>query len=78
MTKTQRKQIGEIADRLSAIQSELETLHSDLESKYDEKSETWQEGDAGCAAREVVDSLDSAKSDVESALDNVNNIQLED
>ena len=38
-------------------------MKDDAEAEYDDKSEKWQEGDRGTAAREWIDSFDNVELD---------------
>jgi len=61
ITKSQKDEAQNLKDALrtaiSAANKFCTALAEDLQSQHDDKSETWQEGDAGQAVLELIDSL---------------------
>ncbi len=66
------------AKALEALKEKLEELANSAEEYYDDRSETWQESENGTFYREWVDTLEDRANDVDSLLDEVNNIDFED
>jgi len=60
MNKTTRKKIDDMKTKLEAMQSDLEAIRDAEQDAFDSKSERWQEGEKGEAARAVIDGLNSA------------------
>jgi len=56
--------VQEYNDTLAEAQGWLEDLGSSIESYMDEKSEKWQEGDAGSAFSEWKDAIENAASEL--------------
>lgn len=63
LTKAERSELGKLItdfgkskDALSAF---LTDLHARWEGKFEDKSEGWQDGDAGQAAQERIDAVQS-------------------
>jgi len=74
MTKDTLKQINSLH---AGLLSHYDQLHEDaeqLEEKYSERSDTWQESDNGAAALEKLEYLNNALADVLSAIENLENI----
>ena len=44
---------------LTALRERLESERDDFQSEFDDRSETWQEGERGSAARDWIDSMTS-------------------
>ena len=55
---------GALEDAISAFADETESLKSDMQDHFDERSENWQDGEKGQAWQEFIDELDSAASEV--------------
>lgn len=86
-----KKKLSAIISKLEGIFSELETLKEEeeeardaLQDKYDNKSEKWQESEAGNAMYDKIESWNSEISDLEDAFNelesctsSLGNIELE-
>lgn len=60
LTKTDAKELNAIISELEALSERLETLTSEYEEKFEDKSDKWKEGDS--------DNGQEAESDVEALL----------
>lgn len=61
LTKKERADLSELASTLETARDNLQTfladLHSDWQSTFDERSEKWQEGEAGQAASQWLEQM---------------------
>lgn len=61
LTKAQKTELDNLAADFEsarmALSEKLDEIASDWESEWSEKSERWQEGEAGQAAQEKIDQL---------------------
>ena len=60
MNATRRKSLTKILDTLDQAKSDLESLLSEEQKDFDNRSEKWQEGEAGQEAQEKLDALQTA------------------
>lgn len=75
MTKSQiKKTAADLIARLETIREEIGTLKSEAEDYYNERSEKWQEGDNGTAYQEMIDQLQSAYDNADSAVSDLTEI----
>ena len=65
MKKSNWKKIRALQDAISAGVEEMRTIHEEEQSAWDDKSERWQEGDAGTEQSEKLDELDTLITDLE-------------
>lgn len=71
MNNQRRKSINDIIDRLSAIMDELDVLNTEEQDAHDNLPDGLQESERGEAMQEAADALDQAKCDIESVIDNL-------
>lgn len=71
MNKEQRARLGKIVEQLYDLQSQIEEVKDDEESKYDNLPESLQESDKGESFLEAIDSLDDALSYLSDAIDSL-------
>lgn len=69
MNKQQRKQIEAINAALCDLRSQIETLQSDEQDKYDNMPESIQGGDKGSKQEEVCGEIDSAADAITEVID---------
>jgi len=74
MNKTQIKQLQKIDAELSSIVERIEEIQNNMQDTFDNKSESWQEGEQGEAMEETIDNLDNAAGDAISAGDYIRDI----
>lgn len=74
MNKTQQKQINEALGMLEEAHSILEEVLGEVQDNYDNKSEKWQEGEAGEKAQEEISGLEDAINETDSAKTTVENL----
>lgn len=58
--------------KIDSFYEDLEALHADAEEYFGERSERWQEGEAGEQYREVVDALEAAVTAADECRDQLN------
>lgn len=59
--------IAEHDEAAQALRGLVEDIHREAEEEFDGKSERWQEGERGEAAREWIDNLDGYVTEIEDA-----------
>lgn len=69
MKKSYIKRLSKIHDTLSAAADAVTEIKDDLESEFEDKSEKWQESEAGEAARQDIDNLENWIGEIENARD---------
>ena len=74
MTKVQLKQVQKIREAIEELASKLEDFRSEAQSLFDEKSETWQDSDAGQQYEAELDYLAGADDGLQTALEELDNI----
>lgn len=75
MTKKQiSKEVELLRKCLEDVRDRLDTLRSEAEDYHGNKSERWQESDAGEAYQEMIDTLQSAYDNCDSAVTDLDNI----
>ena len=74
MTKVQLKQVQKIREAIEELASKLEDFRSEAQSLFDEKSETWQDSDAGQQYEAELESLAGADDGLQTALEELDNI----
>lgn len=72
MNAARRKTLADLAERLSAIRSELETVAEAEREAFDNLPEGLQQGEKGERMSEAADALDSVVADLETAGDALN------
>lgn len=60
MNKQRRKELADILNELAGLRSRLESVQSDEQDAYDNMPESFQEGERGERAQEVLSLLDDA------------------
>lgn len=80
LTKTERaeldKAIAAVEQSLSTLSELIDATASEWEEEWDGKSEKWQEGDKGQAAREKVDAMRALFDELPTA-DDITGIDLD-
>lgn len=74
MNKNDRRQLGELVEKLDEIKCAIEEMRDDEECKFDNMPEGLQESERGEAMQEAIDNLESASSSLEDAIDYLNEI----
>jgi hypothetical protein len=69
LTAAQRKEIERLEGVITAARDELQAMLEEIaetwQSEWDEKSERWQEGEAGEAAQERINAVEEAAGEIE-------------
>lgn len=60
---------AEMIAKLDAVKEWLDATYQDMRSRFDQRSERWQEGDTGQTASEWIDEFDSIAGEVETLSD---------
>lgn len=76
MSKAQKQTLTRADNIISDILGQLEEVRDDWQGIYDERSEKWQESDAGEAALSNIEYLDSAIDSLGEALSALNTIDV--
>lgn len=71
MTNAEIKKRIEILEKMSG---EISDAVSDMQEKFDAKSEKWQESDSGDAAQAKIDAIESAMSNLDCAISDLQEI----
>lgn len=74
MNQAQRKLIADIAERLEAIKSEVETLRDEEQDKFDNMPDSLQGSEKGERFQAHIDSLASAFDSLEEAANSLQEI----
>lgn len=69
MNRQRRKSIQELINQMEELKSALESLQEEEQESYDNLPESFQEGGRGKQMQEAIDSLWSAVSSIEEAID---------
>jgi peptidoglycan hydrolase CwlO-like protein len=72
------KKLKTIYSKLESIQNELQAIHEKAEETYNNRSDRWQESDAGNSEAERISYLDNAISDIASLLENLDNASFDE
>lgn len=75
MNKERRKWIQEILTKLESVKKELSDVLEEEEEYFNTMPEGFQSGQRGEAAQTAINSLDSAVSQIEDALDSLGEIE---
>lgn len=75
MNKPRRERISAIINKLGELSEELETIKDEEQDYYDNMPESLQGGEKGEAAQSAIDALENAKSEIEQATTNLENIE---
>lgn len=75
MSKKNAKKLSEAVSSLEAAKATIEEIRDDLQSAFDEKSERWQEGEAGEAAHAEIETLENGISSLDDALSSLGEIE---
>jgi prefoldin subunit 5 len=67
------KKLQSLHQKLDDIRCSLEDVKSAAEVVFDNRSDNWKEGDKGQSEQERIDYLENAISEIESALDSLDN-----
>ncbi len=62
MNKTTCKKLNSLRDKIDSLNVDLEAIKDEEQDFFDEKSENWQNSDAGDLLTEIIDSLDNSNS----------------
>ena len=65
-----------IAGKIGALKDELEELHDEEQSAFDNTPESLQGGERGQAMEEAVEAMSSAMSELDSVADSLNNLRV--
>lgn len=65
MKKSQNMQILKIVNMIGDYKATVEEIRGELQSKYEERSDTWQESDAGDKALEEIDNVEDVLTVIE-------------
>ena len=71
MNKQQRARLGKIVEQLYDLQSQIEEVKDEEESKYDNLPESLQDSDKGESFLEAIDSLEDSLSYLSDAIDSL-------
>ena len=74
MTKKDKKQLAIILSQLEEIRETIDSIKGLEEEKYDNMSDGWQESERGYTMSENIDSLDTAFSGLDDAVEAINEI----
>lgn len=69
-----KKELNEIMKQLQNLKEQVELIRDDAQEEYDNHSETWQESEKGEKLYEDIDYLESAMSDIETAIDSISEV----
>jgi hypothetical protein len=72
MNAADKKKLLAIVAALDDAKSELEDLAVDLESEWEDKSEKWQESDAGVTAQEEYEAMRTCADNIDSEIGDLN------
>lgn len=75
LNKAQKAALQVTIDAIDAAKGDVESLLQDIQTAYDDKSEKWQQGDAGNSLQEQIDNLGEAMDDLDGAMDKLNGIR---
>ena len=68
LRKTEREQLRSIANELEHYRVRADKLHDDLYQRWTDKSERWQDSDAGTEAEELISRIEDARDSIESVI----------
>lgn len=68
---TETKQLRALLEQVSAIRSQIEEIVNSAQDRYDERSEKWQESEAGEEASSKIDALRDTPDDLENIEANI-------
>ena len=72
------KKLKTIFSKIEALQDELQEIYDRADETYNNRSDRWQESDAGNAEAERISHLDNAISDIASLLENLDNASFDE
>lgn len=75
MNAQRRKEIQELSEKLQPLKDEAERIRDEEQEYYDNMPEAFQNGDKGTAVEETIGYLDEVCSGIESAIDNLAEIE---
>lgn len=73
MNNQRRKTLADISAALESLREQLGDVHSEEQDAFDSMPEGLQDSERGQKAQEAIDQLDSAFSDLESAIEAIGN-----
>lgn len=73
MNAERRKQLNKVLESLELAKATLEELKDEEQEYIDNMPESFQYGEKGDKATEVIDRMDDAMSNIDDAIDNINN-----
>lgn len=71
MNKERRKSISALIEELEALKERIDQIKEEEQEYYDAMPEGFQQGEKGSKAEEVIDLLESAYSDMETVIENL-------
>ena len=75
MKKETKKKLEKVIKLITEAASLLEEAHDEEQDAWDSHSETWQESDKGEAAQEDIYTMDSIQTDLEDAIENLDELR---
>jgi uncharacterized protein YukE len=76
--KIPASKIRKFMDQIEALKTDVETLRDGTQDKYDGKSDRWRDSDAGQKIEALISTLEDCANNLESAGDDLGNVELED
>lgn len=73
MNAERRKQLTKIVEQLELLRDDVSQIKDEEQDAFDNMPESLQQGERGQASEQAIDSLDSAYTDIDSAVDSINN-----
>lgn len=73
MNEGRRKRLSTLLGQIEGIRAAVEEVRDDEQADFNDKSETWQQGEKGEAAQAVIESLDAAVESLNTTFENVEN-----
>jgi len=74
MNKERRKKIANVISKLEDLNNEIDSIREEEQDTFDSIPENLQESENGQLMQEAIENLENAFSDVESALESLNEI----
>ena len=75
MNKTQAKELNTYVSAINDAINFIEALRDELQETFDDKSEHWQESNAGTVMQNHIDILDDAASSLDSVYDALSEVE---
>jgi ribosome recycling factor len=77
MNKARQKIVTAARAKIEEAKADIEALRDDMQNEYDDKSERWQEGEAGQAASEELDTINAIADSIENTESEFGNLSFE-